>query len=468
VRNPDRAPHALDPVVPRTIDPFGDIAMSQASTILLTPGEACGVVVQFRPSRAGRVAQVFRFDSDRGMGPAAEVEVIGVGSDRMPARERIADRDYEAALAAPERDSFAKPRRFADTAVDEWAAEALARDALYAHWLQNNWTHFAGKTGGDIHYDGPSLLRKAVTHLAAKTIGRSIAPEVAAHPAASKVVEKAFGELTKFIYDKLSSEDAPSPEAAALEAGEKTAAMTIEKGNAIDAYRERADLEIRDTQSAAKERIARASSAPDLATWESWARNELAALPAQADLNDLSLAKDLLAQWVLERSASPTKASSDTNSTAWKAARAEVAHDGTLKTLERSDLFVHQCRHEWSRLGLAASEIDDAIAELERSHAALELEAGAQGASGEGTARWIERKLDDVSTIFKTSADWRRTSEGFAGVQYELGPDVDGYRVFRKGFVLLCSLWLKHEGAAVFVDHFSYSVAGYSDLVRTP
>ena len=470
VRNPDEVAHALEPAQSIERDPFHDFRVEQTSTIMLAPGEQRTLHVTFQPSRRGRVTQRLRLDSDGGMGPGGELEVSGTGTDRRPDDQRIAEQDYEAELALPKRDHLSPERIAALKAVDGWALAAIKENGDYAYWLQKNWTYFIGKTGGDIHQDGPGLLRVVATHLAAKSVADVVVPGNVGNRLASKAVQRAVAKLIEFVYDRLrDAPDSPSPEQAALDASEKTAGSSIERGEQILRYRRLADAEIEDTQSAAKLKIAHAASARELADWASWGAAQADRLGVP-DVNDLSLARDLLAEWVLERAATPTRTTTDTNSTAWKAARGELAKSGALPTLERNDLFVHQCRHEWSRLGLDANSIEREAAVLDSKRAEIEHGVIAEGGSAQDAARVVAVRMKEHLATFHESGDWRRTSATFAANQYQLAPDVDG-RVFQRPFTLYCTMALRNDGGAVVVENFVYSLSGHagcSDMVRAP
>jgi hypothetical protein len=464
VTNPDARPRTLDPVAPLAVDPFGDLAIPQATSDRLAPDESRALDVEFRPSREGVVEQRFRISTDRGFGPTAELRVSAAGLDVTSTQDRVTAQDRERVEtdARRSRDPLHAPRVHAEAAVRDWAARAIALDASYAEWVHNNWIHFLGRTGGDVHFSPPSLAHVIGTKLLAKATAKLAAPEVEGSPFASKVIEKAVEKLAEYVWDELGgAPDAYSPEQAGVDAATWIARQGVAKGTELARYRERADLVIRDTESTAMLRIAHTTSEAELATWQAWTRAQISQLSARPGAEDFSLSDELLASWVLQRAATPTTAGHNTNGTAWQTARAELAKTGKLPSVERNDLFIHQCRYEWSQLAIDPGEIEAAIADLEARRARIEEEARVSGMSPEAISAQIAGILGDtvssqLAAWFHRSRDWVRTASLLATQAGWLDPGSEGGTYLNRRFDLTCLLDLESSGTAVAVKTYQY------------
>jgi hypothetical protein len=480
VTNPDETARTLDPATPLAADPFGEVAIVQSTSDTLAAHQSVALDVEFRPSRAVGVEHAFQISTDRGLGPTAELRVSGEGFDLLPTQERDAAQDRERVdiEARHVRDPLRANRVHAETAVRDWAGKAITLDANYAEWIHNNWLHFLGKTGGDVRFSPPSLSHVIATKALAKATSKLAAPELAGSPAASKILEKSIERLAEYVWDELTGTPAPaSPEQAGVDADTHISHQAIAKGTELARYRERADLVIRDAESTALLVIAQSPSTAELDAWQAWSRAQIAQLPAKRRMDDFSLSDELLAAWVLQRAASPTEAGSTTNETAWQAARAELAATRRLPTLERTDLFVHQCRHEWAELAIHPAEIDIAISRLDVQRERIEEEARNAGASPEMIANRIAQLLGPqaLAAWFHRSTDWARTGSLLAKQAYWLDPTVDGRTYLDRYFDLTCTLKLNTSGAGVIVQSFEYDLsppgekrAGEAHVERKP
>lgn len=68
-------------------------------------------------------------------------------------------------------------------------------------------------------------------------------------------------------------------------------------------------------------------------------------------VHDLSLYEQMLATWTLQRAGDEEDANKHTDGAAYEEAHKKLATDGNLA---RRDLFIHQCRFEFGRLGVDA------------------------------------------------------------------------------------------------------------------
>ena len=480
IRNDDRRRIVLDAITPTLRNPFDDFTVAQVSSLVFEPGQQREIVVTFRPSRAIQIEQKFRLDTSFGpAGPGAEIHVAGEGREGATgAAARIADQDYQRGLVDAERtkDVLPRDRENARTAVSSWAKDAIALDHSTADWMRNNWEHFLGQTGGHPHIAAPGIIMTQLKKVL--TIGGAKAMEVVEveNPVAGFAIEVALHELSEFFVDKLLGSEEETPGESELAATEGVAKASIAKGTQLTAYRDKADRVIDDARSAAELRIAQATTKSELEKWTRWADIQQQRLPKPKDPADRSFATELLTEWTLQHAASPSVAGKDTNPAAWNKARGELKKSGELPTLERTDLFVHQCLREWGSLGLVG--IEEAAAQLDRRRQEIEQEMRDARVSPNVTAAVIAKRLSTESVSFTRSSNPKQAAEGFASVDYQLAPDVDGMRIFGARFDLFCDVILNSQGAGVFVDHFTYDLSSRSprsdstdrhrDLRRSP
>jgi len=90
-------------------------------------------------------------------------------------------------------------------------------------------------------------------------------------------------------------------------------------------------------------------SKPALDGLNNWIISQIPAL--SLPVHDLSLYNSMLETWVLQRAGDEEDANKHTDSDAYEAAHEKFATDGNLA---RRDLFIHQCRFEFGRLGVDA------------------------------------------------------------------------------------------------------------------
>jgi hypothetical protein len=502
VRNPDRGAHTLDPTRPVIADPFHDFRVHENSSVVLAPGESRPITVEFSPTRHISSEQAFYLSTDKGVGPQGRFMVSGTGVEaggktdaERQALEggRIADQDFKREELDAQRtnDPNRAKRVAAEHAVAEWKRRAVEYNESLADWTRENYERFLGKTGGDVHFAEPGRIAKFVKWGAVKGAGVLAGPEKKLEEEATKTVVGTFGlkavdqavdKYAEWLWEQLTGEEkAPPPEESALQATETMAKKSIAKGRDISSARNAANLVVADSESAARMKIAETSDPAELDGMRSWAESQLARMPKNLDPKDVSLSEELLATWLKERAATPTKANDETNSKAWDKARAELAKSGTLKSLETNDLFIHQCRNEWSRLGLSGNEIEQAAAELDQRRRELETQA-VQGGLTEpsAAASLIANTLGDAAYgpivgTFRHSAHPDVTAAAFAPQQRAFEKGGDDGDFFAGPFSLTCTIHLKTSNAGVYVESFMYNALNsgprgtyYPYLRRTP
>lgn len=506
VRNDDTRPLSLDAVVPvRTAaaprppadtavrlptghaDVFHEVEALLDGTLLLAPGERRAITIQFRPARAARVEQTLQLISGLGpVGPAADIRVCGEGVDlphsgsrvaeqpesttssAMATEVRIDEQKREVAGLARTHDALAKQRARATQLVDRWRASAGRYTHSLAQWTLSNWIDFLGKTGGDhVLYGSAAVVdgwkKLVATKLAGTALKKGSGAALALakrsaqvalvmeYPLFGKAIELAIERLSGFILDKIGlKEESPQGKSDrhALEATRSTGEAGVHKTHEILGYEARANLAIEDTASGAQLQIARAETAEELVQWESWAQAELANLPPLVEPGGREFSDALLQRWVLEHAGTTETPNASTNSKAWKAARAELKDKGQLDSLDRADLFVHQCRHEWGYLGLIGAE--QVVAQLDAE----------QRSAPSARARFVSfRGVKDPQHLMNVFGKKNVPMQDFG---FGAEPTVD------------CNVVLgETKDGGFFVRRFTYSVRGangyrYADMLRKP
>ena len=429
------------------------------------------VEIAFRPSTANAQAQVFELQTDVGaVGPEGDVIVQGTGVEApgQTADARIAATNQKARQLESDRktDALRGQRVEASAAVQGWAADAQNRTLQAADWSRENWTDFIGRTGGDYTLYRTSTLMNVIRAGVGTWLEFTFEPEnLIAHVFAKQAVE----HLVDYFFDKLGDEP-PEPDARIFEATKDVARTTIEKGREINVYRDRADLVIKDAEATAELRIEQSKSASDLAQWSEWAKTQQRETVKPKSIDDRSLRDELLKEWVLQRAASPTSANKHTNPEAWNEARERLEQSEQLPTLKRPDLFLHQCRYEWERLGFAG--IDQGIAILASSLQQHLGNAKAWGRSEAQGARMASAFISDAnrtSIEFDKSEDPARTAREFRVdfVEEAVGTAAQ----LREGFSIQCRFQLDTQGEGVFVKCFHYEgyvADNYVNVDRAP
>jgi hypothetical protein len=139
-------------------------------------------------------------------------------------------------------------------------------------------------------------------------------------------------------------------------------------------------------------------------------------------------------------------------------ARDDLKKKGLLPTLERTDLFIHQCRQEWGSLGLV--ETEQVAAQLDAERRRHEADGRANGNSDETIANYVLNQLGAPLVAFHSSVAPRVTARELGKAAYMLddGPHSTGVLVFGSDFTLDCKVFLEADGKGIRVRRFSYDV----------
>ncbi len=468
VANADVRRLVLEDVAPTTQDPFGDFMLENPGSLELDPAQEAWLTFRFHPSRAGHVRQTFRIETNAGkVGPEAQFTLTGDGFDGddtfgIPStKTRVGQQDQRAASVNGGRtfDPLRAKREQIEKDIHNWARKAKAGNAHFASWNRRNWTDFLGKTGGShTLYESDKVIGVIKSIM---TFGLAKIVEVE-NPIAGFFIERLIDVFVDFYAEALSGEkEKPSFDEVALTATEGVAEQSNQKADDFDARRAMADLAVDDAASGALLRVAESNTPEVLSKWSIWAQDQLAVVAMRPVLQSGALSDALLAEWLLQRAASPDHANRRTNHAAWDKAK----KSGVLPTLKRNDLFVHQCMYEWHTLALA--EAPQMIEMVEKKRAQLERDGRIQGYPPATIARMIANALSgdqDQPIHFTRSTNPKQTIDLFAEKNVSIR-DKKTAAHYHKPFWLLCWLELETDGEGVYVKRFWYASAAL-DLSR--
>ena len=478
ILNNDTRPLVLDEIAPVLVDPFGDFTIVAPRSAQIAPNEQTELEIQFRPSRAVESAQTFQLKTDVGpVGPEGDFEVCGTGKEwaGQKAESRLARQDDEAQRLEQSRrfDAEHAARAEALRNVDRWAKQAKQQNQQLTDWTRDNWLEFSSMTGGAYTLQPSSKLLRVVKTIVSDWYDLTLElepPEGLIAGATTKLVAKHAQEsMIDFFFDKLSGvEKVPLDEQlASVARGVGVGALA--KSRELDGCRDRTDLVIEDTRSAAALQIERARDAKALAPWQQWAQR----VPEAKQLHDRSLRDVLLAEWLLQHAATPDSANRSTNPVAWKEVKRRMEDSGQVPTLERQDLFVHQCAFEWNELGF--SNVDEAVGELDQRRQQFDRDARSWGNDGKAASRIVATFLgarEQPRNVLRSIRDPERTANLFVepyakNYMNAMGTAED----LASGMPVDCTLALETRGEGVFVKFFHYRATngrGFFDVIRYP
>lgn len=239
------------------------------------------------------------------------------------------------------------------------AAMSSHRVFLYLNYLENIRRYLAA-TGGD---GGLALSKTDFSALGEKTVKKTIFTLPAklpmdkflssAMPAIATGAKLVGGAILGFLYDALVEilfDPTGKALRAAFRAGHK-AGVTAMAEQAVAGLQAQIAKEGQDNMllDELEQAALFAGSRSELEGLEIWVRQQVPIL--LMPVHDLSLYEKMLETWVLQRAEDEEDANKHTDAVAYDEAHKKFATDGNLA---RRDLFIHQCRFEFGRLGVDA------------------------------------------------------------------------------------------------------------------
>ncbi|MEZ4236870.1 MAG: DUF4157 domain-containing protein [Myxococcota bacterium] len=344
----------------------------------------------------------------------------GVHRDRAPAAKAPDPDDLPASEAE---------RKRARDAVRYWHREQVAYTGAMADYNTLNWNHYLSRTGGNQILDWTdgqylnvliNATGAAAGLLAPAAVGAAIGSAIA--PGPGTIIGAVVGFLVSTIWGAISvatSNDATNQavHTAKKDQGEQVAGKIRDFANERSLAIQHAD-QIQE----------HATTVIDDPTQEKfvvdrWTRTMRAAqdeLPKPPSRSDLTLASEMLREWVLQHAGTPTDENDETNGAAWEEARIDAFYDDVNGTtvIGHADLFSKQARYAWSRFGLDTTHADT----VERKAAGMSAEGAKRAFDGQVTS-W-GRSTDEVAlatSAVKSSDELRKDQRDQAQMLIVMG-----------------------------------------------
>lgn len=363
--------------------------------------------------------------------------------------------------------------------VTKWTDQVTDFSLSLARWNSRNWTKFISSCGGNYYVawsqgqfqnavaavisTGLGLAFGSATVLGA-LIGTSVAPGV------GTVVGAIVGFLASLIIGGIMT--AMSNDAA-MKAVDKTlrgAGTAInEKNDEFNAQFDKAKTGTRKERDNAYQGVDAAGSKAALAKWETWVDGETAKVATPINTKDTSLYQKLLRDWVLQHSGDEEDENKETNSASFDKNRKEAFGLDANANMARKDLFIHQCKYEWGRLGV---DYEWAIDLLKKKYASWQYTNASQVASNTKYGfhmdgfKWTSTK-NSKQTLAKIKSDWEASGWGRTGSdsQPTIHPTAQ-QQIRNNDFELECRLDMTSSDGAAYIDEYEYKIDLKKDMPR--
>lgn len=326
-----------------------------------------------------------------------------------------------------------------------------------ARWKSRNWTKYIGATGGNYYVAWTEgQFTNAVTSLVGTVVGTGLGLAAGAGlgaligsavPGLGTVVGAAVGFLVSLIIGGIMTALGNDASMATVDATLRQAASEIVETTGQFAGQYDSTLQgVRSERDSAVAGVEAATSTEALSQWETWVDGETALVQTSVPVTDESLYQGLLADWVLQHAGDEEDQNKETNSASYDKNREAVFGVAANDNLVRKDLFAHQAKYEWGRLGV----VDGGAGRL------LANEARVRGRHMSAAA--IDSKYSGESFTFRgtnnAEATIAKIEDDFGG---EMAPQAR-QQIRDDDFTLTCTLDLTNWDGSVYVDHFNYFI----------
>ena len=327
-----------------------------------------------------------------------------------------------------------------------------------ARWKSRNWTKYIGATGGNYYVAWTEgQFTNAVTSLIGAVVGTGLTMAATAGigaligtavaPGIGTVVGAAVGFLVSLIIGGIMTALGNDASMATVDATLRQAASEIvETTDQFGGQYDSTVQGVRSERDSAVAGVEAAQSTEALAQWETWVDGETALVQTPVPVTDETLYQGLLADWVLQHAGDEEDQNKETNSASYDKNREAVFGVAANDNLVRKDLFAHQAKYEWGRLGV----VDGGAGRL------LANEARIRGRSMSAAA--IDNKYSGETFTFRgtnnADATIAKIEDDFGG---EMAPQAH-QQIRDNDFTLTCTLDLTNWDGSVYVDHFNYFI----------
>lgn len=341
-----------------------------------------------------------------------------------------------------------------DNVVDY--AQSLAR------WNSKNWTKFISACGGNYYVSWTSgQFQNAMAAVASTVMGLAAGSTAvlgaivgtAVCPGVGTVVGAVVGFLASLIIGGIMTIMGNNAAMAAVDSALRQAGKDItEKNDEFDGQFDKSKAGARKERDNALAGIAKAGTAEELKGWENWADGEAAKVSTKINTSDTTLYDKLLKDWVLQHSGDEEDQNKETNSASYDANKKEVFGLDKNANLARKDLFLHQTKYEWGRMGLDSAW---AIKDLEKKFKSWQYTSASQVGSGKnygfhGDKYNFTKSVNPKLTIAKINNDYGHGDKSTCEEARQ--------QIRNNDFDLVCELDVATADGACYMDHYKYSI----------
>lgn len=414
--------------------------------VVVPPGGTANITVGFTPTSAGEHTGFANITGNRGAAMGG-IQMVGEGVESgAEMSERVQQQDVASDAARGDRNKQFRPDR--DTAehlVETWYSGLTETVYATARYSSTNWTRFLAETGGDftVSWTEGQFIN------AVGAVGSGIIGLMPGGPAIDFALSVLFSLIYGGVFTAKSNRETEDTVHDALK---KTGHAAEDQINRFNDYADSAIVRAGGLRSTAISKIWAATTQDEIEEVRDWAQAEKAALRPKPHAGDLTLYKNLMKDWVLERAGDASSAGKGTNRKAYEEARMTAYGLKGGEKLARNDLFVYQARHEWSQLSLG--DIANADAELQSKIANATALGIQNGLTGADLSSLILNTVGPEVWSFLSIPDPVMTEHALESINVNATADrLSGRRMG-------CQMFLRLDGASIVVDSYNYHLDG--------
>lgn len=350
------------------------------------------------------------------------------------------------------------------TGKDGWYDKTDDFAKALARWNSRNWTAFIGACGGNYFVSWTSgqfmnaiaaiVSTVAGTLAGGITLGATIGGVAFSVPGA--VVGAVVGFLVSLVWGAIAGMLSNKAAMATVDAElRKAAAQINEKNDQFDTQYDATIAGARKKRDEAVEKVQKATKKEDIDKLEKVIDGDIKAVKTPVKTTDRGLYNSLMKDWVLQHAGHEEGGNKETNAASYGKNREATTGVKPGDNLKRRDLFLHQCKYEWARMGL---EVEPAVAKLKRLLPSGNGETVDKKMSG--TKITFDRAKNPEAMIKKVCADYGSGDKSMHAKAKE--------QVRNNDFSLTCTLDLTHDwhNNTCYVDHYNYFIDLKADMPR--
>lgn len=421
--------------------------------VVVPPGGTANVTVGFAPTSAGEHTGFAHIAGNNGAAMGG-VQLRGEGVESAAQMsERVQQQDVASDAQRDDPNKKFRPERDqAEHLVETWYSGLSETVHATARYSSTNWTRFLAETGGDftVSWTEGQFIN------AVGAVGSGIIGLAPGGPAIDFALSVLFSLIYGGVFTAKSNRDTEDTVHDTLK---KTGHAAEDQINRFNDYAESSIARAQGLRSTAISKVWAATTQDEIEQVRDWAQAEKAALRPKPSSGDLTLYKNLMKDWVLERAGNASSAGKGTNHKAYDEARMTAYGLKGGEKIARNDLFTYQARHEWSQLSLG--DIASADAELQSKIASATALGVQNGLTGADLSSLVLNTIGTEVWTFLSIPDPVMTAHALEPINVNVSSDrLNGRRMG-------CQMFLRLDGASIVVDSYNYHLDGYIGR-RTP